>query len=215
MLLFWLKYIVNRRHFKTFDRESDTQLKRRATYLFRAFAVRLKRLFQKNIYSSPKEEDTFFLFPLQSQPEASTLVLATYFYDLTNTVKNIAFTLPLSCKLYVKEHPQVKGDRPWNFYKKLKQIPNVVLISPFENMENLIKKSQGVITLTSTVGLEAALAGKPVYVLENTLYSYHPLCQKVSGFAELKERVKEGLLQKRVLPNLEESVKIGEKLFPR
>jgi capsule polysaccharide export protein KpsC/LpsZ len=154
---------------------------------------RLKFLFQKNIYDSLDENDKFFLFPLQSQPEYSTLILARYFSDQVNTIKNAAFTLPFPYKLYVKEHPIVQGDRPKNFYRKIKQIPNVVLVSPYENVENLIKKSQGIVTLTGTIGMEAALAGKPVYVLGDVFYSYHPWCRKVKGFEELKQRIEADL----------------------
>ncbi len=204
MLPFWLKYLSKRGFLKSFDKESDAHLKMRINYPFHVFFVRFKKIFQGNKYDSPNIKDSFFFFPLQSQPEASTLVNATYFYDLVNTVKNIAFALPFPYKLYVKEHPQVKGDRPWNFYKEIKKIPNVVLISPFENVGNLIEKSLGVITLTSTIGLEAALIGKPTYVLGDVLYEYHPLCQKLKSFAELKKRIEQNLIEKPSSPNLEE-----------
>ena len=203
-LPFWLKYLSQRRRFKSFDKDSEANLRMRVSYPFRALLLRFKKLFQKNIYGSLGEKDKFFFFPLQSQPEASTLVLATYFYDLINTVKNVAFALPFPYKLYVKEHPQVKGDRPKDFYEKIKQIPNVVLISPFENVGNLIERSQGVVTLTSTIGMEAALTGKPVYILGDVFYSYHPMCQKLSGFDELEKRVRGDLQKKPTLPNLEE-----------
>lgn len=205
-MLLWLAYISQREHLKHFDYVGEIQLKYRLKYLFKATLLRLKRFlfFQKNIYSRLKENDKFFLFPLHIQPEASTSVLATYFYDLINTAKNIAFSLPFPYKLYVKEHPAVRGDRPKNFYQELKKIPNVVLVSPFENAESLIGRSQGVVTLTSTIGLEAALAGKPVYVLGNVFYSYHPSCRKIKGFEELKEKIKTDLTQKSALRNLDE-----------
>ena len=190
----WLKYISQRSQFKEFDSVSEMQLWHRICYPGRILKIKIKKLFQGNIFCHLKKGDKFFLFPLHIQPEASTSVLATYFYDQLNTVKNIAFCLPLPYKLYVKEHPAVRGDRPINFYKELKRIPNVVLISPSENVKNLIKNSNGVITLTSTIGLEAALSGKLVYVLGNVFYSFHPLCRKIKGgFEELKEEIRNDL----------------------
>lgn len=189
----WLKYFLKRKYFKSFDYKSEIEFKYDFRYPKKVLTRRLKFLFQKNIYDSLDDNDKFFLFPLQSQPEYSTLILARYFSDQVNTIKNAAFSLPFPYKLYVKEHPIVQGDRPRNFYRKIKQIPNVVLVSPYENVENLIKKSQGVITLTSTVGMEAALAGKPVYVLGDVFYSYHPWCRKVNGFEELKQRIEADL----------------------
>ncbi len=199
-----IKYLLNRKKFKEFDHESEGIMW--ATFLlpYKDIKRKLRILFQKNIYNSPNDDDIFFLFPLQLQPEASTSVLATYFSDQLTTIKNIAFSLPFSYRLYVKEHPVAVGTRPGVFYKTLKKIPNVVLLSPYENVENLIKKSKGVITLTSTVGMEAALSGKPVYVLGKVFYSYHPLCKKVDNFEELAERIKIDLENPPILNNLKQ-----------
>jgi len=198
-----LEYLSNRKHFEYFDYESESLLKYNLWYPFNALKRKLRALSYQKIFNYLNNNDKFFLFPLHLQPEASTSVLATYFYDQLNSVRNAAFSLPLPYKLYVKEHPSAIGTRPGDFYRKLREIPNVVLISPFENVENLIKKSQGVITLTSTVGLEAALAGKPVYVLGNVFYSYHPLCRKVNSFKELKQKIQMDLDKKPAVNDLE------------
>lgn len=199
------KYFLNRKYYKPYDYESETMLKYNSLWHFwDGLKWRTRAFLQKNIYDSWNNNEIFFFFPLHLQPEASTSVFATYFCDQLNSIKNIAFTLPFPYKLFVKEHPAALGTRSKDFYKKLKQIPNVVLISPYESVENLIKKSQGVITLTSTIGLEAALTGKPVYVLGDVFYSHHPLCQKVKSFEELKEKIKTDLIEKPLFKNLED-----------
>ena len=86
----------------------------------------------------------------------------------------------------------------------MKRNPNVVLIHPGANVENLIKASKGVITLTSTIGLEAVLLGKPVYALGITIYAYHPLCRKIHSFDELKQGIQEDLSKKNLVENLDE-----------
>jgi len=202
----YFQYFLNRRYFKEFDYESEAIFKNGFWALFKAEKRKFRILFQKNIFSSLDNLDNnqkFFLFPLHVQPEASISVLATYYSDQLNTIKNIAFALPLPYKLYVKEHPIAVGTKPGSFYKKLQQIPNVVLISAHENVENLIKKSAGVISLTSTIGMEAVFVGKPVYVLGNVFYSYHPLCRKVKNFEELKSRIQDDLINKLNTDNLE------------
>ena len=138
------------------------------------------------------------------QPETSTSVWATYFCDQLNTIKNIAFALPFPYKLYVKEHPAAVGLRSGSFYRKLQELPNVVLIHANENVEKLVAKSMGVVTLTSTIGMEAAFVGKPVYVLGNVFYSYHPMCRPVRGFGELKENIERDLANKPRINNLED-----------
>lgn len=200
----WIKYLLKRNRFKAYDYESENRFKNVPLAPLTGIKSRFRFLIQLDKFDSPNNTDKFFLFPLHLQPEASTSVLATYFYDQLNTVKNIAFSLPFTYKLYVKEHPAAIGTWSGNFYKELKNIPNVCLISPYEKVENLIKNSYGVITLTSTIGMEAALAGKPVYVLGNVDYSYHPLCKKINSFEELRQTLETNLTNKPNIHNLEE-----------
>lgn len=191
------RYVFSRKKYKLFDIESEIALK----LFFRAFFNAQKRKFrifsQKRFFkAAPSQKEKYFLLPLHYQPEAATDVFAIYYCDQLNAAKNIAFSLPFPHKLYVKEHPAGVGTRAKKFYEELKKIPNIVLISPDENVENVIKNSSGVVTLTSTLGLEAALAGKPVYVLGEVFYSYHPLCRQVSGFEELKNSIEKDLANK-------------------
>lgn len=198
------RYFSERRNFKDFDYESEVILKRAIKAPWKSEKRKFKMISQKNIFDNFNKDENFFFFPLQLEAESSTSVLATYYCDQLNTVKNIAFTLPFPYKLVVKEHPASVGTRPESFYRKLKEIPNVVLVSSQENIENIIKNSAGVITLTSTAGLEAALSGKQVYVLGNVFYSYHPLCKKLENFEELKNKIEEDLTSKSEIDNLED-----------
>ena len=204
----WLKYYSKRKKFKPFDYESERQLKYFFWYPWKALRQKIRAFFPKKIFSHPNYKGKFFLYPLHSQPESSTSVLAPYFCDQLNTIRNIAFALPLPYKLYVKEHPVARGERTSDFYRKLKEFPNAVLIAPNENTGELVKNSSGVITLSSTVGLEAALAGKKVYVLGNVFYSYHPLCQKVGSFEELRQEIEKRLNASPIAPDALEEINI-------
>lgn len=133
------------------------------------------------------KNNNYFIFPLHLQPEASTSGQATYFSDLLSTIKYLAFALPYPYLLAVKEHPSALGTRTNKFYEELKKIPNVVLLGPYENNKKLIENSKGVITLTSTLGLEAALIGKLVLVLGEVFYQYHPNCVKVDSFKDIPD----------------------------
>lgn len=199
-----LRYILSRNKYKNFDSESEVILKTLFKAGFKAERKKFRIFFQKRFYKKYSKTDKFFLFPLQLQPEASTGVYAIYYCDQLSTVKNIAFSLPFPYKLYVKEHPAAVGTKPIEFYEKLKNIPNVVLISPSENVEELVKNSSGVITLTSTIGMEAALSGKPVYIFGDVFYSYHPLCRKIMGFEELKNKIEYDLMNKLNIDNLKD-----------
>ena len=153
----------------------------------------------QNKYKKPDPSENYFLYPLHYHPESSTSVLSPCYVDEINTIKNIAFNLPLNTILYIKDHPNAAGFKPYTFYTELSSIPNTRLISYNENTLFLIKKSQGVITLTSTIGFEALLEGIPVYALGDVFYSNHPLCTKIKDFRDLPDAI-----EKKILPEKED-----------
>lgn len=187
------RYVLNRNKFKGFDYESESVIRHSIKSPFRTIKKDFKAIFQKRFFDKPISGDKYFFFPLQYEPEASTLVLATYYSNQLATIKNVAAAMPLPYKLYLKEHPASLGTRSTNFYKEIKKLPNAVLLSPSEPIQELIKNCRGVVTVTSTAGMEAALAGKPVYVLGNVFYNYHPLCKKPDNFSKLSEMIKEDI----------------------
>lgn len=156
---------------------------------------KLKKNNYKKYLDSPSvlKDKKYFLFPLHLQPEASTSGQAMFFSDLISTIKYIAFSLPFPYILAVKEHPSAVGTRDSYFYKEIKKIPNVIFLDPFLNNKELIGNSDGIITLTSTLGLEAALIGKPVIVMGEVFYDFHPNCYKVSSYDEIAYLIKSGL----------------------
>jgi len=103
----------------------------------------------------------FVYFPLHFEPEIVTLIFAQY--DQTSVIDLVARQLPLSCRLVVKEHPAMIGQRPYGFYERIAaRYPNVVFVEPSLNSMMLVKQSKAVLTLSGTVILEALILGKPV-----------------------------------------------------
>ncbi|MEK7663916.1 MAG: hypothetical protein AAB340_00490 [Patescibacteria group bacterium] len=197
----FFRYFLDRSKVKRFDYESEAVLRRSLMAPFRTIKKNIKIKLQGNIFNKLSSKDKYFFFPIQYEPEASTLVLATYYSNQLATIKYVSATLPFPYKLCLKEHPGSIGSRTNQFYEEIKKIPNAVLLSSEESTPNVIANSIGVITMTSTVGMEAAIQGKPVYVLGNVFYSYHPLCQKVVNFEDLKEKIKRDLQINWDLPN--------------
>lgn len=140
----------------------------------------------KSLYDEIKDLDKFIFYPLHFHPEASTSVFAPDYVDEITLIKSISFRLPLNCYLYVKDHPSAVGTMPYDFYKTLSKLPNVKFISSKENTKKLIRKSEGVICITSTVGFEAAVLNKPVYVMGNVFYEYFPNVKKLNSISEFK-----------------------------
>ncbi|WP_286880491.1 hypothetical protein [Sphingomonas sp.] len=153
----------------------------------RAVARRLRfrsvtRLFQQEVGSSD-----YFLYPLHFHPEASTSVLAPDFIDELNVIRSIAFRLPVTAKLVVKEHPSATALQPLSFYRALDALPNVELVAPGLNAKELARRSLGVICITSTLGFEAAVLNKPVICFGDVLFGYFPNVRMVDSYTALDE----------------------------
>lgn len=150
-------------------------------------ALKMRRL--KYIFDHPKENEGYYLYPLHYHPESSTSVLSPHYVDELNQVINIAFSLPIGRKLYIKEHPNAFGFKSVKFYQAIKKIPNARLISHKENTQELISNSLGVITLTSTMGYEALLKGVPTFVFGRVFYQSHQNCITIKSYDELYEKL--------------------------
>ena len=156
--------------------------------LFRRQMLKKYRTFNgKKYFEDIDINERYFLFPLHMKPESSTSVLARHYCDDIAVIKNIAFNLPFGTMLYVKEHFVNFGNLPISFYQELKKIPNVKLIDCNANTMELVRNCEALITLTSTMGLEALLMNKKVILFGNVFYECHPNCIKMSNFDTLFE----------------------------
>jgi hypothetical protein len=106
-----------------------------------------------------------------------------------NVIKAIAFRLPTWLTLLVKEHPSAVGLRSSTFYRHVKSLPNVVLGSPALPTKEVIRKSHGVVCLTSTVGFEAAALNKPVITLGRVFYNCFPNVRHIRGYEDLSDAI--------------------------
>lgn len=116
-------------------------------------------------------KDNYVFYPLHLEPEMTTLFLAPYYTNQINLIKNIAQSLPIDYKLYVKEAPNMLYKRKRSYYKKIKRFPNVVLVDINISSFNLIKNSKLVTTITGTAGFEAILLKKPVITFGKVFYN--------------------------------------------
>lgn len=136
-----------------------------------------------------KYQESFFLYPLHYHPEASTSVLARYYSDEYEVIRNIAFSLPENVFLYVKEHPSAIALNSLSFYKRVAALPNVRILPHYLNTKSLISQSCGVVTLTSTVGYEALLLGKKVLLFGDVFYQIHRNVRKHQNYQDLPDEL--------------------------
>lgn len=144
-------------------------------------------------YSEAPLDEPYLLYPLHYHPESSTSIMAAAYLDEYEVIRNIAFSLPAGVNLYVKDHPSAYGDPPVTFYRRLAALPNVRVISPFADTKKFIKGSLAVITLTSTVGYEAVLLKKRVFVFGSVFYAFHRSVVSINNPSKLFELFNEHL----------------------
>lgn len=75
-------------------------------------------------------------------------------------------------------------------------LPNLDLMHPTTNNDDLLKKSSLVITIAGTTGLEAAFYGKPSIIFSDLGYSLLPSVFKVNSIEELPQMIKTALRHK-------------------
>jgi hypothetical protein len=182
---------------KIFDpvvrKEGDVS--RQTPPLFDQVVARLKRNLRRKItlwkldkmFVDPDLEQRYLIYPLHYHPESSTSVLSPAYVDEDVVIKNIAFNLPDNVLLYVKDHPNAAGFKGLSYYRRICSLPNVRLIDYRFPTNKLLEKSEGVVTLTSTMGFEALLHEKPVYCLGEAFYTPHRMCFKLRSAFDLKK----------------------------
>lgn len=133
--------------------------------LFRTAKLRFTDFYDKTDYAEP-----FVYFPLHLQPEATTAVLAPMYIHQRDIIRAVSKSLPLNYKLYVKEHPKMVGKRDLAYYKELREVPNVVLVDPAVDSQEIVNEADLVVTITGTGGWESVLHRTPTIVLGKPHY---------------------------------------------
>tara|TARA_B100000029_G_scaffold507430_1_gene592029 strand:+ start:10243 stop:11790 length:1548 start_codon:yes stop_codon:yes gene_type:complete len=166
------------------------------------------------------EHENYCFFPLHLEPERILLISARYFMNQIEVIRNIAQSLPTGMILLVKEHPKGFGRRPLGYYKKLLNIPNVRLMSPYTSSELIVQHSKIVSTIAGTVGWEAILREKPVVIFGPTVYEFLPdtMVYKIQDTANTSNHIKnllsnynfdENSIIKYIAASLNESIPIN------
>lgn len=147
----------------------------------------------RKFYQKPVQGERFLLYPLHFHPESSTSILAGAYLDEYEVIRNIAFSLPEGVRLYVKDHVSAWSFPSLDFYRRIRRLPNVRILAPEEPTKQLIKMSAAVITLTSTVGYEALLLRKRVFLYGRVFYEFHQGVTRVENPAALRDILIDGL----------------------
>lgn len=128
----------------------------------------------------PKQK--YIYYPLHINPEYSTQIMAPMWLNQLYVIELLSKSIPCDWVIYVKEHPTTLfcRVRPWGFYEKIKQLPNVRLAPIDADMHKIISKAEMVAVITGTSGWEAIMRGKPLITFTNCFWDVLELSSKCS-----------------------------------
>lgn len=107
----------------------------------------------------------FIYFPLQVDPEASTMVTAPWHTDQLAVIEALAKAAPSHMQIVVKEHAPMLGRRPRGFYRQISRMPRVTLLVSDHSTFELIERAALTAVITGTAAWEALLLGKPALIV--------------------------------------------------
>ncbi len=159
------------------------------------FTVKKRKQFLDTNSIKSIEDEKFLYFPLASEPEARILTTSPFYTNQITLAENIARAIPVDLVLYVKEHPvqKIKLWRPIEDYKTIVDLPNVKLVHPSVNNQDLISKSQGVISISGATGFEALFYKKPVILFADEHYDMLSMVTKIKTLTRLHDDIDNAL----------------------
>lgn len=155
-----------------------TEPLRWARSLVRHLAYRVREQGQQERLCSPGLTKRWFLVPLQVQADSQVLHhsgFADIEAFITHVMTSFTEHAPLQAGLVIKHHPM---DRAYTDYRRHIQreaarlkIGHRVVYLHDQHLPTLLDNTRGVITINSTVGLQALHHGAPVITLGESVYS--------------------------------------------
>ncbi len=169
------------------DRDNDYLRPQRFvsnTIVQRGRAMALKLSYEEADRSRP-----FVYFPLHVTDDFKIKKAIPHCVDQGYLIQQVADALPQGYDLVLKEHPWSIGKNPVGWLRRVLERPNVRLVDPFVSSHELMQRSSAVAVISSTVGLEALLYGKPVLTLGQPYYAGYGITVDVDSFREIRDAV--------------------------
>ena len=163
-------------------------------YFIRRFYLEYGRTFYRRDLSKIR----YILVPLHVIPESSTSVMSPYYINEEFIIESLSKAVRSDQYVVVKEHWSMIGYRPLRFYKKIKKIPNVVLIDPtmYKTSGEYISQAELVVTVSGSTALEASFIGVNSMVLSNAVFGLLSSIKEISITPNLRKDISDQLGRK-------------------
>ena len=141
------------------------------------------------------------------------MIDAPFHTNQIEIISNVAKSLPVGYRLYVKENPS-QISREWrdiDEYKTLMSIPNTTIIHPTYPSEKLLENCKLVVNIAGTSAFESAFFEKPALVFINRGYTILPSINTVTDISLLPRLIRDSLKIKPNVSDLDKYVHLLEK----
>ena len=133
----------------------------------------------------------FVYFPLHVTDDYKIKRVIPHCVDQAAIIELLAASLPQGIDLVLKEHPMSIGRNPLNLLRRLTRHENIRLVDPYTSSHELIQRAEAIAVISSTVGLEALLYGRPVLTVGQPFYSGYGVTVDVDSLRELPDATAE------------------------
>lgn len=192
-----LRHVAKRRRLARYRRYTDYRNSYTFSALFRE-ALRLRRnlwhLRRQVLIKEPPDEP-FAFFGLHMQPESSIDVFAHFFSNQVRVIEMISRSLPPTRSLLVKLHKSDAPNYSTAYLTRLRRFPGVRIVAPHADSVAFIRKAELVFAIQGTIGLEAALLGKPVIVFGDAPVKLFPSVSTLGRTVDLPALVRAKLAE--------------------
>lgn len=171
--------------------------------IFETTLQKLVRVFNKTVNRKIKKKDKeivlpeeFIFVPFQVHDDSQVILNSPQIKNMGELVKIIDRELKLYNTIYnkqlvavFKEHPADNGRIDYsNIYKKYEHENHLIFLKDGET-KKILEKCKMVITINSTVGIEALQNNKPVITLGNAYYNINGVCLHCNDYNNLHKDI--------------------------
>jgi hypothetical protein len=192
--------VLERRRLKAYRKYSDYPKSYSLTGMLKE-AARLRKnllfLRGRRLMERAPPGQRYAFFGLHMQPEASIDVFAYFFSNQLRVVELMSRSLPPTHALLVKLHKSDVPNYSNEYLARLARFPGVRLISPYADTHELIRNADLVFAIQGTIGLEAALLGRPVIMFGDSPTLAFPSVSQLGNTTALPALVRAKLAERR------------------